>query len=213
MFACQFCDRPYTRKTNLDAHIKAVHANEQMISVEGNAKRRIDDGGGETLVKERKIEEKRFKCRFCENTYARKYIRDLHQKLTHEGDVRDTPTRLVGGGGEQQRSHLLQVRSILSSQTQEKANRAKKSILIYKIRNIYSVNTHQLPNINTQLLEIEERFINTIFDQSQQNNQGSKYTMVMELVFTRLMMDKQRYEWMYQPAIDNSKMLELVYGT
>ena len=218
MFICQFCTRPYTRRKNLNAHLRTVHANEQKNEVEKNAKRKNnDDGGGEVAAKKVKIAENKFKCRYCENTYAKKYSRDLHQRATHEGDViRATPIEFIGGGGEQRRTHFQQVRNILSRQRPEKPekdDKAKKSIVIYKFKNINPANIRQLPNINTQLQEIKEKFFNAILDESQQHSQGIKYMTVMELVFKRLTLDKQQYEWMHQPAIYNSKMQELVYGT
>ena len=70
-----------------------------------------------------------------------------------------------------------------------------------------------MPNINTQLQEIQEKYTNAIFNDSRQHDQGIKYMTVMELAFKRMVMDKQQYEWMHQPLIYNSKMQELVYGT
>ena len=93
-----------------------------------------NDDGGEVAAKKVKVVEKKFKCRYCENTYAKKYSRDLHQRATHEGDViRATPIEFIGGGCEQRRTHFQQVRNILSRQRLEKPKKdykAKKSIVI-----------------------------------------------------------------------------------
>ena len=147
--------------------------------------RRHFDGGGEVAAKKVKVVEKKFECRYCENTYAKRYSRDLHQRPTREGDViRATPIEFIGGGGEQRRAHFQQVRNILSGQRPEKPekdDKAKKSIVIYKFKNNNNpANIRQLPNINTQLQEIKEKFINAILDESQQHSQGIKYMTVME---------------------------------
>ena len=211
MFVCQFCTRPYTRRTNLNKHLRTVHASEQRN--EANAKRKNNDDG-EVAVKKIRVVEQTFRCRYCENTYVKKYSCDLHQRSTHEGDViRATPIEFIGGGGEQRRTRFQRVRTSVSRQRPKRPEKAKKSIVIYKFKYNNPANIRQLPNINTQLQDITEKFINTIFDESQQHSQGIKYMTVMELVFKRLAMDKQQYEWMHQPAIYKSKMQELVYGT
>ena len=45
MFVCQFYTKPYTRRTNLNAHLRTVHDNEQRNEVEKNAKRKNNDDG------------------------------------------------------------------------------------------------------------------------------------------------------------------------
>ena len=168
-------------------------------------KEKNNDDGGEAATKKVKVVEKNLKCKYCENIYAKKYSRDLHQRAIHKGDViRTTPIDFIGGGGEQRRTRFKQVRNILSRQRPEKPekdDKANKSIPVYKIKNINTATMHQLPNINIQLQKIKEEFITAILNEIQQHCQGINYMTVMELVFKRLILAKQQYEWMHQPAI------------
>ena len=95
------------------------------------------------------------------------------------------------------------MRNVLDGKRPKASEEAKKSIVIYKFKNVNPVNIQRLPNINARLQEIQEEYTNAIFNESQQHNQGIKYMTVMELVFKRLVMDKQQYEWMHQPVIYN----------
>ena len=93
MFACHYCIKIFTLRSNLNRHIRNFHANEQAKkwSIEDVANASVNsivEDVDEPTPKMQKIEEqKKFKCRYCENTYAKKYSRDLHQRATHEGDV------------------------------------------------------------------------------------------------------------------------------
>ena len=208
---CRFCTRPYTQRNRLHRHLKTVHTDEiEAETIEQN-KRKITDDGSEVPVKKAKVGE--FKCRYCENTYDKKYNRDLHERSTHEGDViRDAPVEVIGGCGRKRKTNCQHVRNVLNGQRPEKSEKEKMSCVIYTFRNSDPANIQRMPYINTRLQEIKEKCIDAIFNESRQQSQGIKYMTVMELVFKRLVMDKQQYEWMHQPVIYNSKMQELVYG-
>ena len=147
-------------------------------------------------------------------SYSTKYNCELHEKSTHQEDViRSIPVEFLGGVGK--RTHFKRVKNILSKQRPakpENGERVKKSIIIYKLKYV-NPTTDILPNVDTQLQELKEKYINALYHESQQHGQGIKYMTVMELVFKRLTLDKEQYEWMHQPTIYNSKMQELVYGT
>ena len=210
MFVCRFCTRPYTQRNRLHRHLKTVHSDEieaEKIEAEKN------DQNNDDVVPAKKARIGQFKCRYCENTYNNKYNRDLHVRSTHQGDViRDAPVEFIGGGGRKRKTDFQHVKNVLGAKRPKPSEKAKKSIVIYEFKNVNPAHIQRMPNINTRLQEIQEKYTNAIFNESQQHDQGIKYMTAMELVFKRLVMDKQQYEWMHQPVIYNSKMQELVYG-